>query len=115
MIEPVLMYCSEVFLGDELQSCHKLQNLLERANKIIFGKKARKTWIPLKNRREMDVASTIFKCIYDLLPLASCLGFSKLNHGKNTRGNGLNLVLPKVKTESGKKHLHFKELSCTIS
>ncbi|CAB4043752.1 Hypothetical predicted protein [Paramuricea clavata] len=30
-------------------------------------------------------------------------GFSKLNHGKNTRGNGLNLVLPKVRTESGKK------------
>ena len=56
----------------------------------------------------MDAAITIFKCIHDLLPLASCLGFSKLNHGKNTRGNGLNLVLPKVKTESGKKTFAFQ-------
>ena len=68
MIEPVLMYYSEVFLGDERQSCHKLQNLQERANKIILERKARNTWIPLKNRREMDVAITIFKCIHDLYP-----------------------------------------------
>ncbi|CAB4019252.1 Hypothetical predicted protein [Paramuricea clavata] len=94
--------------SDERQSCHKLQNLQERANKIIFGKKARNTWIPLKNRREMDVAITTFKCIHDLSPLASCLGFSKLNQGKNTRGNGMNLVLPKVRTESGKKTFAFQ-------
>ena len=44
MIEPVLLHCSEVYiLGDEWQSCHKLQNLQERANKIIFGKKVRNT------------------------------------------------------------------------
>ncbi len=56
----------------------------------------------------MDAAITIFKCIHDLSLLASCLGFSKLNHGKNTRGNGLKLVLPKVKTESGKKAFAFQ-------
>lgn len=108
MIEPVLMYCSAVLLGDERQCCHKLQNLQERANKIVFGKKARNTWIPLKNRREIDAAIVIFKCLHDLSPLTSCFGFSLLNHGKNTRGNGLNLVLPKVKTQSGKKTFAFQ-------
>ncbi len=37
------MYCSEVFLGNEWQSCHKLQNIQGRANKIIFGEKAQNT------------------------------------------------------------------------
>ena len=108
MIEPVLMYCSPVLLGDERQICHKLQNLQERANKIVFGKTSRNTWIPLKNRREIDAALVIFKCIHDLSPLTSCFGFSLLNHGKNTQGNGLNLVLPKVKTESGKRTFAFQ-------
>ena len=70
--------------------------------------KARNTWIPLKNRREIDAAIVIFKCLHDLSPLTSCFGFSLLNHGKNTRGNGLNLVLPKVKTQSGKKTFAFQ-------
>ena len=43
MIEPILRYCREVFLGDERQTCHKLQNLQECANKIIFRKGVRST------------------------------------------------------------------------
>ena len=108
MIEPVLMYCSAVLLGDERQCCHKLQNLQERANKIVFGKKARNTWIPLKYRREIDAAIVIFKRLHVLSPLTPCFGFSLLNHGKNTRENGLNLVLLKVKTQSGKKTFAFQ-------
>ena len=52
MIEPVLMYCSAVLLGDERQCCHKLQSLQERAKKIVFGKRARNTWIPLKTEEK---------------------------------------------------------------
>ena len=107
MIEPVLMYCSAVLLGDERQCCRKLQNLQERGNKIVFGKKTRNTWIPLKNRREIDATIVIFKLSHDLLPLTSCFGFSLLNHGKNTRGNGLSLVLPKARQNPARKHLHF--------
>ena len=84
MIEPVLMYCSTVLLGDERQICHKLQNLQERANKIVFGKKSPNTWIPLKNQREIDAAIVIFKCIHDPSPLTSCFGFSLLSDRKNT-------------------------------
>jgi hypothetical protein len=42
------MYCSEVFLGDEQQSCHKLQNLQERVNKLNkhFWKKGPKYMDP---------------------------------------------------------------------
>ena len=54
------MYCSEVFLCDDRQICHKLQNLQERANKIIFGKGIRNTWISFENQREMDAAIKIF-------------------------------------------------------
>ena len=109
------MYCSEVYLGDERQICHKLQNLQERANKIIFGKGVRNTWMSLENRRQMDAAIKVFKCVHDLSPLTSCFRFSTLNHSRITRESGVNLVLPKVKTESGKKHLHFKQQSCIIS
>ena len=62
---------------------------------------------PSKNRREVDPAIVIFKCLH-VSPLTSCFGFSLLNHGKNTRGNGLNLVLPKVKTQSGEKTFAFQ-------
>ena len=107
-IELILMFCSEVFLGDEQQICHELQNLEERANKIIFGKGVRNMWMSLENRRHMDAAIKVFKCIHDLLPLTSCFRFSTLNHSRNTRGSRLNLVLPKVKTESGKKTFAFQ-------
>ena len=34
--------------------------------------------------------------------------FVRFDHGKDTRGNGSRLVLPKVKTESGRKTFAFQ-------
>ena len=36
MVEPVIMYCSTVLLGDQRQCCQKLQNIQDRAHRIAF-------------------------------------------------------------------------------
>ena len=51
----------------------------------------------------------MFKCLHGLAPLPLQKCFTRVSHSKNTaRANNVNLSLPKVKTESGRKPFAYK-------
>ena len=104
------MYCRTVFLGDQRQCCKKLQNIQDRAHKIVFGNKIKNSWIPLQNQRELIGAIDVFKSIHGFCPEVFKNTFTRINHPKATRGNGVNLLVPRSKTETGRKMFATKEL-----
>jgi hypothetical protein len=53
-------------------------------------------------------AINVFKCIHGLSKSSFDATFAKIKHHQNTRGNGLNLVIPRAKTESGKKSFAYQ-------
>ena len=108
MIEPVIMHCSTIFLGDERQCCKKLQDIQDRAHKIVFGIKNTNTWISIQDRRQMTSMTKVFKYIHGLLPSPFDDTFTRLNREQNTRGNKLNLAIPRIRTEAAKKSFAYQ-------
>ena len=49
----------------------------------------------------------VFKCQNGLAPRLF-ESFKKIQHHKETRGNNINLLLQKVRTEAGRKSFHFQ-------
>ena len=49
-----------------------------------------------------------YKCINGLGPEIFSGHFQRFNHGKRTRGDGINLELPKVKLEAFRKSIKFQ-------
>ena len=45
----------------------------------------------------------VFKSLHSLCPNFPHVNFDRFNHGINTRNNNSRLVIPKVKTEAGRK------------
>ena len=62
MIEPILLYCNNVFLGDSISSIEKFQEVQDRAFKIAYGNKIQNTWTRLKNMRNRLCVIDFFKC-----------------------------------------------------
>ena len=58
-------------------------------------------------RNEM-CALEVFKSLNGVSPHAFQIYFTKINHSQGTRANTKNIVLPKVKTEPGKKAFSFE-------
>ena len=54
------------------------------------------------------VAIDVFKCLHSLSPEQFSNCFKRHQHGKNTRGNNSGLVLPPIRTETGKRTLTFQ-------
>ena len=119
MVEPVIMYCSTVLLGEQRQCCKKLQSIQDRAHRIVFGNKIKNSWIPIQNQRELNGAIDVFKSIHGLCPEAFENTFTRINYQKTTRGIVLNLI-PRSKTETGRKTfanegaLLFNKLPCEL-
>ena len=57
----------------------------------------------LKARFAMHILSFVFKCVHNNAPDVFKEYFVKSSHNYFTRGNGLDLLVPKVHTESAKK------------
>ena len=105
MVVPVIMYCSTVLLGDQRQCCQKLQNIQDRAHRIVFGHKIKNSWIPIQNQRELNGAIDVLKNIHRFCPEAFENIFTRINHQKTARGNGLNLLIPRSKTVKKTKNV----------
>ena len=58
--------------------------------------------------RKKRVSIDVFKSLNDSCPPLLRNMFERFDHGKETRGNGSRLVLPKVKTEAGRKTFAFQ-------
>ena len=109
MIRPVLLYCYPVYLCVGESAKKKLQSIQDRAHKIIAPTKTTllKT-DTLDQIRKKRVSIDVFKSLNDSCPPLLRNMFERFDHGKETRGNGSRLVLPKVKTEAGRKTFAFQ-------
>ena len=63
---------------------------------------------PVVNMRKFNAMILVFKSINNLIcdPVASY--FTSLVHNQDTRNQGINLRLPKVKLESARKGFYFQ-------
>ena len=50
----------------------------------------------------------VFKCLNGTVPTVLRNCFPRMSHSKGTRGNKRDLILPKVKTECGRKSFGFQ-------
>ena len=61
----------------------------------------------LRYCRNKMCAIEVFKCLNGLSPFDNEKYFKRLDHCKGTRGNDPSLLLPKVKSEAGRKTFAF--------
>ena len=109
VIRPILLYCYPVYisLGDTTKS--KLQSIQDRAHKIV----AKKEHILEMGQPRTDAKETIhiFMSVSGICTESRKNMFKKFDHGKNTRGNGCLLILPKVRSEAGRTTFAFRGAS----
>ena len=107
MIRPIIIYCYQLQLGPPMGTIAKLQSIQDRTAKIV---KPYETTEYLESIAEIPkrlVAIDVFKCLNGLAPEQLTQLFNLQQHGKNTRGNNSVLVLPPVRTESGRGMFAF--------
>ena len=109
MIRSVLLYCYPVYLCVGESAKKKLQSIQDRAHKIIAPTKTTlQKMNTLDQIRKKRVSIDVFKSLNDSCPPLLRNLFERFDHGKETRGNGSRLVLPKVKTEAERKTFAFQ-------
>ena len=108
MIRPIIKYCYQLQLGLPMGTIAKLQSIQDIAAKIVKPYETTEYWERIAEIRNRRVAIDVFKCLHGLAPEQ----FTRLSHrqqyGKNTRGNNSALVLPPVRTESGRRMFAFQ-------
>ena len=67
------------------------------------------TWDSIEKTRNTRVVIDVFKSLHNLLPEDLNSYFKRCEHEINTRGNGSCVVLPKMRTETGKSRLRTRE------
>ena len=108
MIEPIVLYYNNLFLGDCASSIEKFQKVQDRAFKIVYGNNISNNWSTLESIRSKICVIDVFKCLNSLAPPCCDGYFQKPSHEKGTRGDNNKLLLPKVKTETARKRFAFK-------
>ena len=109
MIRPVLLYCYPVYISLGNNAKARLQSIQDRAHKIVTSdNNISLKWDSLEQMRKRRISIDVFKSINGICTESLINIFKKFDHGKNTRGNGSLLVLPKVRCESGRKTFAFQ-------
>lgn len=103
-VSPIMFYCSNLFVYKDHQ---RLQHLQDRANCIVYGRKSY-PWRSVKNEMKLRCAVDVFKCLNGLNPENFREYFTRLHHCKITRGNNSLIILPKVRTESGRRSFKYQ-------
>ena len=107
MILPVMLYCSNAFINIVDSRKQRFENVQMRALKIVNGQSNSAGLPTVQQIRNRNCAVDVFKCLHGLAPPAYNDYFIRTSHARNTRGNNKNLVLPKVRRESGRKTFAF--------
>ena len=55
-----------------------------------------------------SIATSVFKCVHGLFPSNFNDTFKRIEHGKYTRTNKINIILPKIKTETARQSFKYK-------
>ena len=110
MVQPVMTYCSTTFLSVSETNGKKFERLEKRAAKIILGARYQqqdRVFRSFANMQNIQCADFVFRCLNKTAPDVFHDHFEKIDHQKATSANGLNLKIPKVKTESAKRGFYF--------
>ena len=111
MIRPVLLYCYPIYLSVAESAKKKLHSIQDRAHKIIAPTKYTTLRMDtLDQIRKKRVSIDVLKSLNDYCPPPLRNMFKRFNHGRDTRGNGSRLILPRVKTEAGRKTFAFQDV-----
>ena len=104
---PMILYCNNVFLHIAPSKKARFENIQKRALKIINGNRDNVKLEVSSVRNKMGVLE-VFKILDGLSPHAFHNYFTKVNHNHSTRANTKNVILPKVRAESGRKAFSFQ-------
>ena len=80
--------------------------------KIVLSKQTDVEWKPISEIINQKTILDVHKAIQRVSPPVFHGLFEFFNHGKNTRGKGCSLIVPRVKTEAGRKT--FKLQGCKL-
>ena len=108
MTRPILMYCYQQQLGLPKGTIDKLQTIQNRAAKIISPCEPIECWDTIEEVCNRRIAMDVFKCFNGLSSEQFKEYFRHHRHEKETRGNNSSLVLPSVRTETGKRMFTFQ-------
>ena len=87
----------------------QFENIQMRALRIVNGQSNSVQLPTVQQIRNKNCAVDVFKCLNGLAPSVYKDYFTRTCHTKSTRGNNKNLVLPRVRSESGRKTFAFYE------
>ena len=98
MIEPMAFYCAPIYLGIA-SYLDKLTRLQNKARRVINCANQQSTEGKIKRRS----VTAVFKYLHGLKKNQSTINFTFFDHSIRTRGNGNQLVVPKLNNEAGRK------------
>ena len=104
---PLLFYCNNIFIDMSPNRKQQVEKIQMRCLKIINGKRNCVTLPSINHIRNKMCAIEVLKCLNGISPPDYKEYFKRLGHCKGTRGNDHSLLLPKVKSEAGRKTLRF--------
>ena len=112
IVLPVIDYCDVAWSNIGTKISDKLDRAQRRAAKIVLKTRdadAEKNlkWLPLSIRRDMHTVYSTFKCLKGPAPVFLKDYFTVSQSRYNTRRNGTDLVLPRVRTEIAKRSFYF--------
>ena len=107
MILPVMLYCGNAFINIADSRKQQFENIQMRALRIVNGQSNSVQLPTVQQIRNKNCAVDVFKCLNGLAPSVYKDYFTRTCHTKSTRGNNKNLVLPRVRSESGRKTFAF--------
>ena len=102
------MYCNNVFLHMAPSKNARFQNIQKRALKIINGNRDSMKLERISSIRNKRCVLEVFKDLNGLSPHAYYNYFIKVNHDHSTLANKKDVILPKVRSESGRKTFSFQ-------
>ena len=108
MIRPLMLYCYQLQLSLPQGTVNKLQYIQNRAAKIVNPKAKIMSWDSIERIRNTRVAIDVFESLRNLLPGDRNGYFKRCEHEINTIGNGSCVVLPKIRTEAGKRSFAYQ-------
>ena len=79
-----------------------------RASKVINSQRSSVRLPSVNEIRNRSCVLEVFKCLNGLAPKAFQDYFKRVSHTKCTRATNMNIALPKIKTESGRKTFAYQ-------
>ena len=108
MILPIMFYCNPVCASLPRSVNERFDKLHDRAKNIIHGNCVTNQWDDITTLRKRKISIDVFKSLNSITPPAFRQFYNKLSHSMSTRGNNSKLLLPKVRTEFGRKAMSFQ-------